>query len=396
MTGEFGLFDKRTNEVARVCFVKGNEHQATKAVVEDWLRSHERLGELLMHHDSVCLDVYGENVILPILLKAFGVVGLRALLDQGALKFRLQTHGIARLERGPDGKHLKGVHPLGSMKFDTPAHSDPQASVEMGFAWVGQNIEAKSKKKLQKELIRAYLPIPPEAAKHAVDFAHRGHELGRFKFAGLDPKVPFDSMTDEARKLLLELAEEMFDLETLSAHNLHVIDEQRISTILDASVDRVGEALRRDASIRRVFRIEEIPDLTSVFATNERALREVPSLRTRPAVVEFRKWLRTVSSDQFGPEPGQAYLATLDGKSRLFSSPTARRVKTLVVSGLSAAAGAAISGTPVGATLGALTGPVVDQVIDELDERVFQRMLKGWSPRSYFDEVVRKDLTADQ
>jgi hypothetical protein len=77
------------------------------------------------------------------------------------------------------------------------------------------------------------------------------------------------------------------------------------------------------------------------------------------------------------------------------NSTPAKITKTLAVSALSTTVGAFVAG-PAGAAIGGVVGPLLspaaDVTLNLLDQFVLGRVLEGWSPRNYFDRVVRPSL----
>jgi hypothetical protein len=89
------------------------------------------------------------------------------------------------------------------------------------------------------------------------------------------------------------------------------------------------------------------------------------------------------------------YLDAVTHRKGVFNSPAGKIGKTLGVSALSATAGALFAGpvgAAVGGTVGAAISTVLDVSLDIIDEFVLGRVLEGWSPRNYFDKVVRPAL----
>ena len=197
------LFDRSANKIARALFIKGNEAQATPDLLDRAEDFPNWISALLMRHEGICFSVYGENMIIPLLLQAYGLRGLRTLLEQGAISFWLERDMVMYLETP-----LKGVGPLASGKQSTGVHADAGESVAESFRRSTKVYESKGLRKLKDALVQSYVSIGHSFAPHAVAFGHQGYELGRFKFAGLDPGVPLHELDTAGRKTLAHLAQD--------------------------------------------------------------------------------------------------------------------------------------------------------------------------------------------
>src|SRR5664280_1088992 len=113
------IFDTRTNRLSRAIFIKVNALRPTAEVIREYNEVPSRVSEMLMHHEGVCFSVYGENVIIPVLLRTYGATGLLNLLEQSAIKFCLETTGVVFWE-----VERTGLFPLAPMQLTDPTHTD--------------------------------------------------------------------------------------------------------------------------------------------------------------------------------------------------------------------------------------------------------------------------------
>ncbi len=328
------IFDRRTNFVVRAIFIKGNETQATPEVIREFDQLPGHISELLMQHEGICFSVYGENLIVPVLVKAYGFRGLHELLEQGAIKFRLEDTGVTHITNGP-----KGLMPLQSMKLTSSTHVDPEQSVREAFARSTRVYETKALKRLEQELAGSYISLPESFAPNAVAFGHEGHKLGRFAFAGLDGSKPLEDLDGTERAELARLANEMQDLSVVTALRMHVIDEFAIAGVIDESIDRLHRARRIEDGLRKIFSIEGVPALSELFVANQLDIEGVPKLRMSKHARKFRHWMRGVTEDRYAGDAAEEYLSALSSDTGMLKSRPAKVLKSLTVSGLSSIAG---------------------------------------------------------
>jgi hypothetical protein len=105
------------------------------------------LFEHMLLFDKVSFKVYGENIPLAFLINVLGEKTFEALLEQGAVKFVLWTPNVVYMKT-----EIPGIHPIASGNLNSSAHSDPEASIELGLNWMKNKPSARSKRHLVKKI----------------------------------------------------------------------------------------------------------------------------------------------------------------------------------------------------------------------------------------------------
>ncbi|HMI82803.1 MAG TPA: hypothetical protein VK550_01860 [Polyangiaceae bacterium] len=381
------IFDRETDRIARATLIKGAEVSAPRNSVEQALDFPNRVSAMLMRHEAICFSLYGENMIVPLLIHAFGTGGLLELIEQGAIKFSLQRHLITYMV-----EPQKGVAPLMSGKLNSATHTDPEASVAEPFRRSVRRYEAKALRRLKRALADAYVDPGPSYAPHAVRFGLEGYKAGRFRFAGLDPAIPADELDLKGREKLAALAGQMHSFSLIANLRMNTLDEFTIARVCHDSIDRLHRGGRLEQAYQRVFQIERVPDLAELFRTGKISTKSLPGLRMKRDAEKFRRWMRVVTRDPHADDAGTEYLAAIAGDRNFWATPKGRTLKTITVSALSSGIGALLAG-PTGAVIGGaagstIAGPAVDMGLDLLDEFVLDGVLAGWKPRHYFENVI--------
>lgn len=387
------IFERRADKTARAILIKGDNRKGLEAI-PDFVELPNRVAALLMHHEGVCFSVYGENMMVPVLIKAFGPQGLNELVQQGAVRFWLRKTGVMYLTQP-----RPGVMPLVSSAMSSETHRNPEESVAESFRRSTLSYEARFLKRFKEGLVQAYVDPGHSFAPHAVDFGHQGYSLGRFEFAGLTPDVPLEELDTDRRAKLADIATEMHDLSLIANLKMNTVDEFAIARVCHDSVDRLRRGGRLEAACQRAFEIENVPDLATLFRTGKLSVRDVPKLRMKPDVVRFRKLMRQVSSKADADDAGSAYLDAIAGNRSFWSTTGGRIIKTLSVSAFTGTVGGAVGGfvgAAVGVVGGAASAPMADAAVgkglDLFDEFVLGALLSGWQPRNYFQNVIFPNL----
>jgi len=384
------VFNRRADFVTRAIMLKGNEHQATPAVVMELSLLGSHLANMLMRHDSICFGLYGENMVLAVLLKTFGEAGLLSLLEQGAIKFSLQRTFVVHLT-----KQHPGLLPLQPMALNTPTHTDPEASIDDAFSRMYGALSNVNIPVLFRALRDAYVSPSRDFAPVAVRLAHEGYTAGRFAALGLPNKYDVINLPDTERSQLSSFADDLHHLAMVADMGMETLNESSIATVCDESLAKLAQAHKIDDAVSTIFRVENVPDLAGEFRSGALRTESVPTMRQHPSARKFRSWVRQVSTKVDASDIAREYVDAVTHKSKFFERRRGKILKTLTIAGLTTAAGAAIAG-PVGAALGTAAGTAVstagDLAIDLIDEMVLDGLLKGWQPRSYFDDVLRPKL----
>jgi hypothetical protein len=389
---EHVIFDRQLYRPCRAVFFRGTGIPETESIVAEFLLLPATLSELLLSHDGVCISIYGENCLIPVLFKAFGVDGTIELLRQRAITFHLQTEAVTYIE-----SELPGVMPLAPGKHSSGVHADPEASVDSMLQALTTPPSGALLKTARTALIDAYVAPSQEYARNAVKLAQDGYARGRFRDLGLPPQRPIGELKKDERALLGRLASELHHFALIADLKLGTLDEFAITRVCDDSLRNLASARRIASAAVAVFDIENVPQVAQLFAAGALRTVDVPNLRQHPDVVRFRNWLSSVAVEADAADVARRYLDAVTRRNAFFEKAAGKLFRTISVSGMSAMAGAVLAG-PAGATVGAAAGAVLDKAldlgIDLLDEFLLDGVLKGWQPRNYFDRVIRPAFDA--
>jgi hypothetical protein len=153
--------------------------------------------EQFLLFDTVAFKVSGENVPLALLVSQFGLKGLEQLVEEGALKFVLWTHDVMRMK-----SDIPGIDPLVTSKMNSPAHSDPEASIELGLDRLTNKIPASRLKRLTAKIAPLYEPQPENLTTDVAALAQSAYLTGRLKKYGLSPEdAPIRELPDPKKAI---------------------------------------------------------------------------------------------------------------------------------------------------------------------------------------------------
>ncbi|MBS1001690.1 hypothetical protein JK169_11855 [Acetobacter persici] len=344
------------------------------------------LFEQLLIFDTVSFKVTGENVGLALLIGQIGLKGVERLLDENALKFVLWQQTVMSLV-----EPAAGVQPLCIGMMNSPAHSDPEASIESGLKFLQDKIPASRLKKLVPKILPHYIPQPDNLAKDAVDLTNSAYMSGRLVDAGIPlegrsleniPKQYFDK--------LLKCANEMLEYKLLVRMKWSSTSNFTFHNIFSESVRRLTTASSVSSGFRYLSNINNIPNFSVLFENIKTPLESIPRIRAKRSSERFRQWIAT--GDGESPEElTRRYIEAIGGSRGFFERGLGKFTKSLAMTGVGAGVGALIEAglpaTAAGALAGKALEPLADIGLDLLDAYLLDGLLTGWTPRMFFADI---------
>ncbi len=335
--------------------------------------------------DTLSIKVYGENVPLALMLRFFGEAGVEALIEQKAIKFVLWTPMILH-----NVTEMPGVNALMSGNVNSPVHTDPEQSFDLGLNWLTEKPSKQLRKRLKRKILPLYELPPADLAGETVALANSAFASGKLKPLGFDPaKQRIDHLTLEERARLSKCAIGLLEYRYLMARQMTSMSSFEYFSFFSDSLQRIQTAEQSAQAFAMLAQLENMPDLRAVFPLIKDGLKQLPRLREKRTVRKFRGWLSTtVTGDKSVTEE---YLAAICDVKGPLDTKGGKFFKSFALASAGAAAGHALEGALPGAVMGGLVaqaaGPVVDFALDLIDEFVLDGLRKGWHPRMFFDDL---------
>ncbi|MRG98188.1 hypothetical protein [Polyangium spumosum] len=346
-----------------------------------------RVAEGLIVAPSVCSHVFGENVVLCRLIDAFGVEGVEQLLEEGALQFLLWRPMIVYMQN-----RLEGVEPIIGGNHNSLAHSDPEASVEMGLKGGWTEVPWVKLQRLAKLAIeRTHLPaenVPHDAVKAVID----AYDRGRLRKLGFDPEIPRYRLNDDRRGDLSGMAEGIAMGVVLQGLEFDVHESEVAWKHLMRMKDFV-DAYGAVKAVEQGLRVENLPNIPALLLKRVIGLRDIVKLRNDPATQELRRWLWEQPDPHDADAVARAWLAAITNNP-LKDRSWFKMARLTAFSVLGGVAGVA-TGSPVGMAASILAGTALNFALGAADTFGVESLLTKPSPRRFAD-VLRQKIAAHQ
>lgn len=362
-----------TSAEAAQCLIRGKEEQAS-------------IFEQFLLFDQISFKVYGENLVVPFLLRFLGQKGLESMIDQEAIGFTLWTPKVTYLV-----SDLPGIDPLQAGHVNSPAHSDPEESLELGFRWMKPTPDRGVRRHLTRKLRQLYRLPRHTLAQEAVALAHSALRSGKLHMIGF-PKTENDirNLNQQERRQLCDCATGLLEYAYLLESQMSSYSDLNFYSLFKNSTSRLSSCRRIAQNFTTIATLEGLPDLTALFNTMNEPFARLPKLRAHRNSIKFRDWLASASCTD--RDIVKEYLSSLDAPQGFFETRTGKVTKSIVMTALGTGAGAAIAGAEGmvgGAVVGRLLEPAVDLGLDLVDEFLLAGLTKGWTPKLFFKDLEK-------
>jgi hypothetical protein len=171
-----------------------------------WAEHEATLFEQLMLFDKISFKVYGENILVPVLIRMLGLRGLEELIEQKAIGFTLWASDVVYM-----ASEAPGIDPLGSIVQNSALHVDPEVSIMHGLRWMKPNPSLELRRRLTRKILPLYKIPSQDLSKNAVSITHSAYRSGKLKVVGFNTEQDIQNLPADARAELCKCATELMD-----------------------------------------------------------------------------------------------------------------------------------------------------------------------------------------
>ncbi|MGP8439944.1 hypothetical protein ACT2FY_32255 [Paraburkholderia fungorum] len=347
------------------------------------------LFEQFLLFDTLSFKVYGENILLPMLQNFFGKRGFDALIEQDAIKFVLWTPMIGHMV-----SDIKGVSALTFGTLNSEPHTDPEKSIELGMNWAREKPSRKELSRLVNKLVPLYSLPRKETPGEAVELTNSAFLSGKLKRLGFDPEImKLTELPLEKKKLLTKCADEVLEYTFLNENGMTSFSNFNYFWLFNESAKKLSSLPQVGGAYSQAATLEDLPDLKAMYDTIRNPLESVPRFRGKRSSVKFRQWLAGVSAGDSGKSVSKEYMDAIAEPKGFFQGKTGKVTKSIAMTaigtGVAAAIESRLDGVAIAAGVAAaqVFGPVAHLGLDLLDQFVLDGLLKGWTPRMFFEDM---------
>jgi len=343
------------------------------------------LFEQLLLFDKITISTNRLNFGLIFLLDRLGINTVERLFDSGYIKLLLWSPvlvtgtGRQKEDGSIDESVIFGQPPIAAGAL-TEDDSDPEENINNALDIFG--LHRDRKRILTKRVIKQYvipngMEFSSDAAKLVIDSYQNNILVG----LGLPFEKEANQLNLEQRKQLLSLGHKVLETAILSKYNFKSYENYEHYEIYKQNISNIGKAYNISENTSEILKLENLPDLKTLFLSEKLHFESVFSLRHLSSAQYYRKWINSIGENSNAQEITKEYLNEIKGSNRFFNSSGGKFIKNLGMFGVSIALGAAIAG-PAGAAAGFGLGL--------LDTFVLDSLLKGKNPSMFIAGIKKQ------
>jgi hypothetical protein len=343
------------------------------------------VAEAIIFSPKVTFKVYGENVVLSLLVKAFGTKGVQELLETDAIEFALWTPMVTYT----DDEYVlgQGVTPIQAGVLQNPEHSDPKVSANAGLEGWCRELHRPERRLLSKLASRkTYLP-PKELSHRAVATVVDSYRVGTLNTMGFRNETPIHQIDAAQRRQLARLADSAVEACILLDRDLDVFERESTWQMLVTLIHTYeARGILRDA-VESVLDIERLPSISGLILSGQINWGDVLRIRRRRETKDFRRWLWSQPDPKDCSQISAEYVRQIAPKADIQYENWFKAARISAVSAAGGVLGTLTAG-PNGGMTGAAVGTAVGTAVSLFDGIFLDKLLNKPSPRRFATDVI--------
>lgn len=189
------------------------------------------------------------------------------------------------------------------------------------------------------------------------------------------------------KKVLNKCASDLLEYKFTISEQLMINQNSEFQLLFNSTLKN---CIKHDEILTEIIKIENFPNLKEVFFNLEKTtFKDIVKIREKNNIKKFRNWLNKISDNVELNEITKEYINSIENSKGFFETKKGRFTKNITMSLLGAGVGsiAGPMGTAIGGVTGSLLSPSADFALDMIDEYFISELLKGWTPRMFYDEL---------
>lgn len=377
------IYNKKLNDFTRKYFISDNNLSKEDILFQKINYNHikAQIFEDLLLYDKITFKVYGENIPLAFLINELSMKGIERLIEKDDIQFVLWTPTIMHVV-----SNIKGVIPLVHGRINSPVHCEPEQSIESGLNFL-TNLSKKNKKIIKRKLRDKYI-IPKEGIENeSQEFTISAFKSNKFAYYGLTNEKDLSQLNKEQKETLNKCASDLLEYKFTISEQLMINQNSEFQPLFNSTLKN---CIKHNKILTEIIRIENFPNLKEVFFNLEKtSLKDVIKIREKNNIKKFRNWLNEISDNVELNDVTKEYINSIENSKGFFETKKGRFTKNITMSLLGAGVGSISGpmGTAIGGVAGSLLSPSADFALDMIDEYLISELVKGWTPRMFFNEL---------
>ena len=368
--------------------------EADRALIDTRWNTHEAaLFEQLMLFEKISFKVYGENMLIPALIRMLGMRGFEELIEQKAIGFTLWTTDITF-----HVTELPGIEPLQFVIQNGAPHTDPETSIMHGFKWMRAKLSYDERRRLVRKITPLYRTVPNTFSLATIDIVRSAYQSGKLNAIGMDTTQDYQRLPFDARRQLCACGAEVLEYSYLLSQKMTSYSNPSYFALFNDTAAHVRSKDTLSNNFQALASIEGFPDLAALRSDLKIPLSKLPKLRQKRSAKQFREWLATTSYSSGDVRITKEYIDAIANRKGFFETNRGKVIKSIAMTIIGAGASALVAksegpllATGIGAAAASAVGKALDYgadfALDMADEFAIGEWTKGWTPQMFFEDL---------
>ncbi|MBO5737840.1 hypothetical protein J6R97_00710 [bacterium] len=369
------IYDKKIDQYLRKYYIKKQGENTTKllkTLVKDTNEIKKHICSLLLYYDSICMEISAENIAIPFLINLFSEKGFESLLEQGAIRFFLQSKPIMHMVTP-----VKGVNPLSTGLFKEGPSATAEESINYGLKFSAKQFDRKYKRCITKKVLKCYEKPIDNIDTRVVESVYKEYANNFFKDLGLPYFNELTNFSAIESEKIGQIANLYYDLAIIAKLKYSSIDSFPLHILNNEEMQSLERTKNIEKYTNATFQFEKVPNFEMLLDMGKIKPIDIPKLRNNKISINFRKWITSTTLQDIESFDCKEYLDFIDNNKNFWSSNIGRAIKTISVN--------TVSGVLLPATGGlSLLGGNIVSLLDEF----YLNNLLSWNPRFFFKETI--------
>lgn len=343
--------------------------------------------EALMVAPRVSFKVYGENVVLPMLIAGFGLEHVTEMLEKRVIEFVQWRPLIAQSDLTQEvvvDTLKQVVNPIVAGHATNAEYVDPEKAIANGLSKWGQSLHLGRpvRRRLTDLAAKRTRLLAQESSVFAVNRVTTAYLNGELMEEGFDPNVPLNTIDAPRLHRLAIMAANLVEVGALIQNDYDLYQGADTWQALESLCTRVNAFNALHTATENVLTYERLVSIPKLLADGVVSLRDIPTLRERTEAKDYRDWLWSQPDPLNTEEVGKAYLDALTPRKAVSERQWFRPAHLTITQGISFIMGILMG--PWGLAAGTLSSAGLAIA----DDAIINRLSHAPNPRRFATDLL--------
>jgi len=370
---------------------KDNKGYSTKILDYNLQLNIADLIEQLLLFDKIVFKI--NTICYPLihLINEAGITLTRDFFENEPIKFAVWTahyyHSADPYSKELDGKFLFPI----VLAYLEEKDRNLDVIYENSLKYIKRKLSYDDKLFFKNYFYNNTEIISHESGSSAIEFTSSLYQNNQLKIFDLDfdGQLSNDFSLSEMAKLAT-IVMEIFTSRLLIERNIQAYNFTFLKTLSEQSISSINKGGEIISNNNQLLEINNIPNFKSLYLNHEISLQRALKFSRNSNSQNYKSWLSKVTEQSDSLNISKEYINAVLNKKNFLETTKGKFIKTIGIWGIGGLTGGIIgglAGAVAGTTITAISEKTFDLSLSLWDTFYLDKVLKGWSPKIYFDEI---------